>query len=58
MYSISFDKNFIKNLFATIIYLIFNFLNICLLEWNTLKIYLFFFLIFNCLLGYWFTMLW
>ena len=43
MYSISFDKNFIKNLFATIIYLIFNFLNICLLEWNTLKNLLIFF---------------
>ena len=43
MYSISFDKNFIKNLFATIIYLIFNFLNIGLLEWNTLKNLLIFF---------------
>ena len=43
MYSISFDKNFIKNLFATIIYRIFNFLNICLLEWNTLKNLLIFF---------------
>ena len=35
MYSVSFYKIFIKNLFAIIIYLIFNFLNICLLEWDT-----------------------